>query len=193
MDVTEVVQHLHTGGIVLYPTDTLWGLGVDATNREAINRLRAAKGSGGTKHYSIVVSDMKMARQYVEVTPLAEKLAQKFLPGKLTIVLRPHGLPAELGATDEVGIRIPDHSAPLALVRELGRPITATSANISGTDSPLTDAYIRENNIFVIGEYMPLPDSVPSTVVDARGTELVIIREGAITKAELTDFVSGVL
>ncbi|MEN9390054.1 MAG: hypothetical protein RLZZ283_154 [Candidatus Parcubacteria bacterium] len=193
MDIEKVIQHLQSGGAILYPTDTLWGLGVDATNADAIERLRLMKGSGGAKHYSIVVSDMGMAAQYAAVTPLAEQLAQKFLPGKLTLVLEPHGLPESLGAADEVGIRIPNHPVPLSVVQKFGRPITATSANVSGVDAPLTKDFIQTNNILVVEEYLPLPDSLPSTVVDARGARLVVIREGAITKAELTDFESGVL
>ncbi len=187
------VQHLRAGGIVLYPTDTLWGLGVDATNVSAIERLRVLKGSEGAKHYSIVVSDMTMARQYVDVTPLAERLIKKFLPGKLTIVLESHGLPHELSDNKTIGIRIPSHPVPLALAKELGRPITSTSANVSGTDGSLTEKVLRENNICVVGEYKPLLDSAPSTVVDARAATPIVIREGAITTSELTDFESGVL
>lgn len=98
-----------TSGVTLYPTDTVYGLGVDATDAEAVLRLRELKGSGGEKHYSIVVSDMAMMRQYAEVTPLAERLAAKFLPGKLTLILNMKGLPKELSDDGTIGIRIPAH------------------------------------------------------------------------------------
>ncbi len=119
--------------IILYPTDTLYGLGVDATNPEAVGALRALKGRDEKKAISIVVADLAMAEEYAIVTPLAKKLAAQFLPGKLSIVLTATDmLPIELTAgTGTVAIRIPDHPVPLQLVKELGKPITATSANIA--------------------------------------------------------------
>lgn len=179
--------------IYLYPTDTVYGLGVDARDPEAVSRLRALKGSGGEKHFSIAVSDIDMMRQYAEVTPLAEKLVKKFLPGKLTIVLRPKDLPKELGdGSDEIGVRIPDHPVVHELIRKIRGPITATSANVSGQPALSTVPEIlaqfgdRASAIIYDNAWpQSLPPSLPSTVVDARGTEPVIIREGAITEVAI--------
>jgi L-threonylcarbamoyladenylate synthase len=135
---------------------------------------------------------MAMAEQYAEVTPLARKLAEKFLPGKLTIVLNAKdSLPERLtGGTGTIGIRIPNHPVPLQLVRGLGRPITATSANVA--DMPTLET--PKEILAQFGEKMPwitevidegaLPPSLPSTVVDARGEKPVVIREGAVSRAE---------
>lgn len=174
--------------IYLYPTDTVYGLGVDARDREAVLALRALKGSGAEKHYSIAVSDIDMMRQYAEVTPLAERLAKKFLPGKLTIVLRPKNLPPELGdGSDEIGVRIPDHPVVHELIKKVGGPITATSANVSGMSPESTVEKIlsqfgdrASDIIYDISWPKVLPESLPSTVVDARGDVPILIREGAI-------------
>jgi L-threonylcarbamoyladenylate synthase len=173
--------------IILYPTDTLYGLGVDATDAEAVAALRALKGSGVEKHISIVVSDIDMMRQYAEVTPLAEKLAKAFFPGKLTIILQGKNLPKELSEDMTIGFRIPNHPAPIHLVTELGKPITATSANISGMQNMKTTEEILAqfggdaSKITRVINVGVLPESLPSTVVDARGSEPIVIREGAIT------------
>lgn len=179
--------------ILLYPTDTVYGLGVDATDAEAVLRLRELKGSGAEKHFSIVVADMAMMRQYADVTPLAERLAAKFLPGKLTLILNMKGLPKELSDDGTIGIRIPNHPVPLQLVRKLGKPITATPANISGQPALMSVPEIHEQfgahyyYLLKREESWPmwLPPSLPSTVVDARGDVPIIIREGAISAAEI--------
>ena len=194
---------LGKGAIVLYPTDTLYGLGVDATNPEAVLRLKKLKGrpvsaglrrgEGRAKPISIMVADMAMAEKYAVVTPLAKKLAEKLLPGKLTIVLDAKStLPEELTAgTGTVGIRIPNHPIALQLVREFGKPITATSANVSDMPPERSPEKIlaqfgkRADLIYQIIDAGELPESLPSTVVDARGEAPKIIRESAISKEKI--------
>lgn len=178
--------------IILYPTDTLYGLGVDATDSEAIKRLNEIKGRGAEKHISIAVSDMEMMMDYAELTPLGKKLAERFLPGKLTLVLKPKSLPLELGTgTEEIGIRIPSHEKALELIQELGKPITATSANLSGMkpeNSPeriLKQFGEKASMIDRMIDGGELPESLPSTVVDARGDTPIIIREGAISASDI--------
>ncbi|MBX9765183.1 threonylcarbamoyl-AMP synthase [Patescibacteria group bacterium] len=173
--------------MILYPTDTIYGLGVDATDPEAVSRLFVLKGRDEKKPISIVVSDIEMMRQYAEVTPLAEKLVAKFLPGKLTIVLNAKNLPDNLTAgTGTVGIRIPNHPVPMRLVRELGKPITATSANVAGRSTMNSVSEIlsqfgeRASMVTEVIDEGMLPESLPSTVVDARGERPVVLREGAI-------------
>ncbi|XKT74153.1 MAG: L-threonylcarbamoyladenylate synthase [Patescibacteria group bacterium UBA2163] len=187
--------------IVLYPTDTLYGLGVDATSPEAITRLQHLKGRDDKKPISIVVSDIAMMNQYVEVTPLARKLAEKFLPGKITLVLkaktRPENrddTPLASGVVSQegtVGIRIPDRPEALELVRDLGRPLTATSANVSGKATARTPEKIllqfneKASMITDVVSIGKLPISEPSTVIDARGEKPIILREGAILTATI--------
>lgn len=179
--------------IVLYPTDTIYGLGVDATNADAVSRLIELKGRDEKKPISIVVSDMAMAHEYADVTLLAEKLAAKFLPGRLTIVLNAKdSLPSKLTAgTGTVGIRIPNHPVPLGLVQKMGKPITATSANVADLPTLKTPKEIlaqfadRRDMITEVIDEGALPESLPSTVVDARGTVPIILREGAISSTEI--------
>lgn len=198
-----MIDILQSGGIILYPTDTLYGLGVDALNVEALKKLKELKGRNAEesrKPISIIVADMAMAAEYAEVGPLARRLAEKFLPGKLTLILKAKDdLPDELTAglpgqgTGTVGIRIPNHVLCLNIVRELGRPITATSANVAGMEpkrsvpeilSQFGDTAAMISRTIDVGE---LVESLPSTVVDARGGKPIILREGAIPTEELLD------
>lgn len=184
---------LDTGGIILYPTDTLYGLGVDALNTEALRKLRALKGREDGKPISIVVADMVMAEEYAEVTALARKLAAEFLPGKLTLVLSAkNNLPTELTAgTGTIGVRIPNHLLCLNLAREFGRPYTATSANVSDMNSKnsvpeiLAQFEARAGMIDRAIDVGELLESLPSTVVDARGETPHIVRVGAISKEDI--------
>ena len=190
ISVTDILQN---GGILLYPTDTLYGLGVDALNLEALKKLRELKGREEKKAISVIVADLDMAREYAEVTPLAEKLAEKFLPGKLTLVLKAKdSLPDELTAgTGTVGIRIPNHLICLKLARELGHPFTATSANVSdekpknAVPDILAQFGERASMIAKIIDTGELVESPPSTVVDARGAKPLIVREGAIPREKI--------
>lgn len=184
---------LKNGGIILYPTDTIYGLGVDALNVEALKKLRALKGREGGKAISIVVADMDMARAYAEVTPLAEKLAQAFLPGGLTLILNAKpNLPVELTAgTGTIGIRIPKSVLCLALAKDLGRPYTATSANVSDMETKGSVAEIlaqfgtKAQQIERVIDAGELTGSAPSTVVDARSDSPHILREGALSSEDI--------
>lgn len=183
-----MVNILKNGGIILYPTDTLYGLGVDALNVEALKKLKALKGRSDSKPISIVVADMAMAEEYAEVTPLARHLAEAFLPGKLTLVLSAkENLPIELTAgTGTIGIRIPNHLLCLNLARDFGRPFTATSANVSDEEPKnsateiLAQFGMRAQDIDKVIDVGTLPESLPSSTVDARGETPVVLREGAI-------------
>ncbi len=205
----EAIVALKKGGIVLYPTDTVYGLAVDATNREAVRRVQTLKGRSERKPISIAVSDLEMAGNYVVVTVLAKTLAAKFLPGKLTLVLTardttvPRGnvvslatendhLAPEISAgTGTVGVRIPRHLAVLQLIKDFGKPITATSANVADqpTLSSVTEIIAqfseRKEMISHSIDEGALPASQPSTVVDARGDVPIILREGAISKKDI--------
>lgn len=180
--------------IILYPTDTIYGLGVDATDPEVVLRLQALKGRPDGKPISVVVSDMAMLREYAEVTSLAERLAEALLPGKLTLILRANPrihTPGIVGEDGSIGFRIPNHSVPIALVKKVGKPITATSANVSGMETEKTPEAIlkqfgeKASWITEVVDQGELPPSRASTVVDARGEEPIILREGALSKLEI--------
>lgn len=175
--------------IILYPTDTVYGLAVDATSVEDIRLLRSLK--GGTelmdKKYLVAVNGLDMVRSIAKVTPLAEKLAQNFWPGALSLILESTVFPDELTCgTGTIAVRMPDHPVALALVKEFGRPITSTSANITGMPTLATPTEILKqfgDKAGMIGRVIDvggLPPSKPSTIIDARGSAPLVIREGAI-------------
>jgi len=189
--------------IILYPTDTLYGLGVDATNPEMVKKLKELKGRDDGKPISIAVSDIEMLRAYAEVTPLAERLIEQFLPGKLTLILNVKDSSISHLSTDgSVGVRIPFHEGTLKLIQEFGKPITATSANVSNMPTESTpEAILKQfgkrspepacaGRITQVIDEGELPDSTPSTVVDARGAVPIIVREGAISAQNIKDVVS---
>jgi len=188
-----MVDILQSGGILLYPTDTLYGLGVDALNVGAIQKLKELKGRDEKKPISIIVADMAMAAEYTDITPLAQKLADHFLPGKLTLILKAKSnLPDELTAgTGTIGIRIPKHVLCLNIAREFGRPFTATSANVAGQEpmrsvpdilAQFGDRAAMITRIIDSGELL---ESLPSTVVDARNEKPLLLREGAVSKEDI--------
>src|SRR3954467_8262246 len=137
---------LRAGGIVAFPTETVYGLGADATNSDAVLKIYETKGRPRFNPLIVHVADMAMAKTLVEFSPLAEKLAT-FWPGPLTLVLpkRPGAGLSDIvtAGLDTVGIRIPNHPLALALIRETGRPLAAPSANPSGRLSPTTAAQVR--------------------------------------------------
>ena len=182
--------------IILYPTDTVYGLGVDATDVEAIRALRALK--GGTtamdKKYLVAVDGLDMVRTIAKVTPLAERLAAAYWPGALSIVLESTLFPEELTCgTGTIAVRMPNHPVALQLVKEFGKPITSTSANMTGQPTLATPNEIlaqfgeKASMITRVIDVGALPPSAPSTVVDARGEHPILVREGAIPWSELQD------
>lgn len=183
----EAVDALKRGALVIYPTDTLYGLGCNALDESAVERVFAAKNRLASKPLPIVVSDIPMLKRYAELTDTAKKLAEAFLPGALTIVLKKRNLPDVLtGGLPKVGVRIPKSDIALRLIELSGAPITATSANISGNPPPVSaeDAASQIKDADIVLDGGPLAGSVPSTVVDLTGKPK-ILREGVIKKGEL--------
>ncbi|MDH7593799.1 MAG: L-threonylcarbamoyladenylate synthase [Methanomicrobiales archaeon] len=160
------VHVLRRGGLVVYPTDTVYGLGADALCDEAVERVFEAKQRPLSKPISIAVNDMEMLRCVSVVTPEAEEFATLFLPGPYTIVLKARRiLPKVLtGGTDLIGVRIPAHEIALALIEKFDGPITATSANISGEKDPVSPEEVHVvHDLLIDGHVLP---GTPSTVVD---------------------------
>src|SRR3990167_2140049 len=129
--ISQAVKALRAGGLIIYPTETVYGIGADATNSEAVKKLGEYKSRPFGKPYSVAVADQKMAEEYVELNDTAKNLYRQFLPGPLTVIskgkhLVSTGVDSEAGT---LGIRISPHPLVNAIVRKLGRPITSTSAN----------------------------------------------------------------
>lgn len=192
--VRRALEVLRIGGVVIYPTETLYGLGANALDIQAVYRVFEIKGRDITKPISLAFRDLKSAKKFVHLTPSAEKLAEKFLPGPLTIILNSKMTFDEILGGDKVSIRIPDHPVAKALLAQTKFPITATSANLSGGKDPVEakDAIERiGDKVDVILDAGKCKYGKPSTVVDATTEEISIIREGVISKEKLYTEISN--
>ncbi|MDO8481742.1 MAG: L-threonylcarbamoyladenylate synthase [bacterium] len=202
--VKESVQILRAGGVLLYPTDTLYGLGADALSDEAVDKVYAIKGRDEQKPIHAMFADLAMVEKYAEVPGMASMLAKAFLPGALTLILKKRtGVETGLArGIQTIGIRIPKSAFCLALAKEFGGPFTATSANKSGskTERSTNTILVQLNraeaytsvlqktaitNIDLVIDAEELPERQPTTVVDLSGKEPIILREGAVSPAEI--------
>ena len=173
--IKKVCETLTAGGIIIYPTDTLYALGADPQQPEAMEKLFALKQRPQEKKVSYIFSDLEQAQQYAHLTDTAAALS-KYLPGKLTIILKSRKDPGET-----IGVRIPDSRLCRDLAAAYG-PITATSANISGEEDPHTvNDILRQipSGITLAIDAGELCGPA-STVVDARGGAINILRQGAV-------------
>jgi len=195
--VERAAAALADGDVIVYPTDTLYGLGADALSDEAVDKVYAIKGRDEDKPIHCIVADTAMAEQYADVTTDARLLFERLAPGALTVVLKQRagvekGIARGLAT---IGIRIPKNDFCRALARAFGRPFTATSANKAGERAErsietildqLSYPNVLENiSIDLAVDAGELPPSLPSTVVDMSGEEPVILREGAIQAADV--------
>ena len=180
--VSRAVEVLRADGVIIYPTDTVYGLGCDITAKTAIDRVRQIKGRDAKKPMSFVCSDLTNISRYARVSNFAYRILKRFLPGPYTFVLpATKETPRILRSKQKtVGIRIPDHGLTHALVDELGSPILSTSANRSEQEV-LTDPLQLEAElgwrVDLILECGQLP-VLPSTVVSLVGDAIRILREG---------------
>ncbi len=189
--IDDAVAALRAGELVVFPTETFYGIAADPFSPSALEKLFAIKGRDPQKPIALIAADSKMAFEIAREAPaVARRLANAFWPGPLTIVLPARdGFPPQLvGPDGGVGIRVSPHPIARALSEKLGRPITATSANRSGEAPATTLHAAREslgNKVKVFLEGGTLRASAPSTIVacDARGYR--IIRAGAIDEREL--------
>jgi L-threonylcarbamoyladenylate synthase len=188
--IANAVRKLKEGGVVAFPTDTLYALGADATNPNAIERVFGIKGREAGKPLPLFVSGGEMARRYARLTPDAEALARRYWPGALTLVLerRPGFESAALAGGETVALRAPDHQAALALVEGLDRPVTGTSANLAGGPDPVTAHDVIEalgDRVDLVLDGGACPRGQPSTIVDCTSSPPRVLREGAISAAEI--------
>ncbi len=189
--IAKAASVLRKGGLVAFPTDTLYALGADVSNMTAIQRVFAAKGRRRTNPIPLLVADMTMATRLVGDFPrAAARLAGRYWPGPLTLLLPARrGIPRLLTAgTSRIGLRVPNAPVALALILRLGGPVTGTSANRSGGKDPQdADEVLRQlgDQVDLILDGGPVPLGSPSTVVDVTASPPVIVREGLIPQEEI--------
>jgi L-threonylcarbamoyladenylate synthase len=189
-----VCEALSRGELVIYPTETCYGIAVDATNSEAVTKLLAYKGDRH-RQVAIAVANQEMAEKYVEINEIAGNLYTHFLPGPITVISESkHTVDERLeSATGGLGIRIPKHDFALELIKSFGKPITATSANTSGKKEPysLSDwqTYTTKERQEVVSLFLDagkLADRPTSTVVDTTLNDPQILRQGELIIPELS-------
>ncbi len=183
--LARALRTLKEGGIVAFPTDTVYGLGAAVGNDAAIIRLFEAKGRDFNKAIAVLVeSEDQAGLVAAKISPAAKRLMDAHWPGALTVVVEKRAdLPAVLTQSETVGIRMPRHDFALALLRLAG-PLATTSANLSGGENPLTADDVMQQldeRIDLILDGGRCPGGVPSTVVDCTRETPVILRQGAIS------------
>jgi len=187
--ISKALHILRAGGLVAFPTDTVYGVGALAFDGQAVESIYIAKDRPIEKAIPVLIGEIndieKIAREF---PPIARRLASRFWPGPLTCVVpKKPTLPEAVSATSTVGVRIPDHAVARLLLRFAG-PMAVTSANISGKESPTTakEVFAQLNGrIELIIDGGKTPGGNPSTLVDCTGDELKVLREGPISEREL--------
>ena len=197
--IRDAAKLLRDGGLVAFPTETVYGLGADATNGRAVAAIFAAKRRPQFNPLIVHVRDQAQAETYAQFNPTAEKLAAAFWPGALTLVLprrRDCPLSALVSAgLDTVALRVPAHPIAVRLLAEAGLPIAAPSANASGRISATTAAHVRESldgRVDLILDGGATPMGLESTVIGFVSSKPVLLRAGAIPSADV-ELIAGPL
>lgn len=189
---------IREGGIVAFPTETVYGLGADATNASAVNRVFAAKGRPADNPLIVhVASPEDVTKVVASVPAVAQKLMERFWPGPLTLVLprRPEIPDNVTCGLATVGVRMPRHPVALALIREAGVPLAAPSANLSGRPSPTTAEHVVEDlrgRVDLIIDGGETGVGLESTVIDLTIDPPVLLRPGGVTVEQLMSVVGPV-
>jgi len=196
-EAADLAAALRAGAVAAYPTETFYALGAAALSKKAVDKVFRLKARDASKPLSFVVSDMDMVGDLVSsLPPTFAALAAEFWPGPLTLVLpAAAGLPAHvLSPGGTIAVRIPPLAWLRGLVRELGEPLTATSANLSGEKELADPAEVKalfEGKVDLIIDSGPAPGGRPSTVIDLSGETPKVLREGAIPAERIEALLRG--
>lgn len=189
---------LRAGGVVLYPTDTLYGLGALASLDAAVERVFRLKGRPADKPLPLLLARPQEAEVLAIVSPLARKLMGRFWPGALTLILpRASAFRSRaLAGGDSIALRLPDHPLARALIEAAGGPLTGTSANRAGGPDPVTAQEALSqlgDGVDLVLDAGPCPRGRGSTVLDLTGEEPVLLREGALPTAALAEVLEALV
>jgi len=197
-DIDRAIQILRAGGLVAFPTETVYGLGADAANEQAVAKIFAAKGRPATNPLIVHVADIATAKKYAAKWPeSAQLLAERFWPGPLTLVLpkSPMIVDSVTAGKNTVGLRVPNHSLALELLKAFAGPVAAPSANRSSRVSPTTASHVRDelgDAVDFVLDGGPCTVGIESTVLDLTCTLPTILRPGGITPEQLEDVIGRV-
>jgi L-threonylcarbamoyladenylate synthase len=189
-EIEKGVKILQRGGVIAFPTDTVYGLGADAFNATAVERIYEIKNRPKHRQLPVLIADVERLTTLADPIPeIAWFLARRFWPGGLTLVLsKADSLPTYLAPESTIAVRVPDHLVCLAIIQHLGNPIIGTSANISGQPSALTAEEVRQQlggKIDFIINGGKCPGGKESTVVDVTRESPRILRQGIIPSHEI--------
>lgn len=185
--------------VVAFPTETVYGLGADATSNQAVASIFAAKGRPSDNPLIVHLASPDQIEKYVtSITPIAQKLITAFMPGSLTVILPSNGIVTEkvTAGLNTIGIRIPDHPIARALLEEVNLPVAAPSANTSGKPSPTSAVHVFNDlngKIAGILDGGPTGVGVESTVVDCTGDIAVVLRPGGVTQEQLEKVIGSIV
>ncbi len=177
---------IKNGGVIVYPTETFYGLGVDPLNAEAVERIFSLKGRGAAQPLLVLLADAAHVTDWaIEVSADAERLMQQYWPGPLTLVFKAQSsVPVALtGGTGSIGLRVPGNPVTRRLLQFIGTGLTGTSANVSGQASAMTAeqaAAVLGDKVDLILDAGPAQGGKPSTVMDVRALPFKVIRPGRI-------------
>jgi L-threonylcarbamoyladenylate synthase len=199
LQVEEGIRLLKQGGVVAFPTDTVYGLGCGSSYREAVARIFQLKGRPEQMALPLLLAGIGQIDEVAHPVPaVARLLAAEFLPGALTLVLKKsETVPGFITAGgDTIALRVPAHPVPVALVSGLGMPLVGTSANLSGWPSALTAGEVCAqlgDKVDMVIDGGTVPGGQESTIVDVTGETPVVVREGAISREELRQVIDEIL
>ena len=189
-EIEKGIKILQQGGVIVYPTDTVYGLGADAFNSTAVERIYEIKNRPKHRQFPLLIADVERLATLAEPIPeIAWFLAKWFWPGGLTLVLpKIDSLPSHLAPGPTIAVRVPNHPVCLALIQCLGNPIIGTSANVSGQSAALTAEEVEQQlggKIDFIINGGKCPGGKESTVVDVTHESPTILRQGIIPSFEI--------
>ncbi len=195
--IADAAKHLREGEVVAFPTETVYGLGANALNADAVEKIYEAKGRPGDNPLIVHIYDKTQIEEIAsEVTPLAQRLMDAFMPGPITVIMKKKDcIPDKVTAgLDTVGVRMPSDPTAHTFLEACACPVAAPSANLSGSPSPTMASHVMNDMNGYIYAVVDGGDSnygLESTVVDATGSEPVILRPGAVTKEDIDALLSA--
>ena len=186
--IEKASQIINQGGVVIFPTDTVYGIGCDPYNKASIEKIYKIKSRYITKSVPVLTHSIEMAERIAQFDQLTKKIVKKFWPGPLTIILKvtDEKIKKSLNLENKIAIRVPDHKCTLELLKKCNY-LVGTSANISG-DLPYTNPKeclkkMQDYDVFVDGGM--ITSNGESTIIEIENEEIKIIREGSLTKEEI--------
>lgn len=194
----KIVRIIDDGGVIAFPTETVYAIAADASNHEAVEKIYEFKKRINSKPLPVLVGDIYQAKRICEFDERAKKIALHFFPGPITMVLKKkphHNLAVNINSNiDTVGVRMPNHIIALKILQAVGRPLVGTSANISDQASS-TNAYnvikYFPDNLDLVFDQGETEIGTPSTIIDLSAEEIKILREGSIKIQTIVDVLSS--